>query len=207
MNGVWKRFAPPILGACLAVAACHPTGADSINDYSTVVTAHDATYNFGAAQTYSLPDQVINIGVPDAGPPQPVNPQFQQAILTSIQTQMNARGYRQVAPSANPDLVTTAAMLEVTNINYYYGYWCDYWSFYYPSCYPYYPPPVDVTSYTVGTVVIDLATPQPGQNKWGGVWSAILRGVSSGSTTTDATRISAGVSQAFIQSPYVESAQ
>ncbi|MGZ6130907.1 MAG: hypothetical protein ACXWLF_02715 [Myxococcaceae bacterium] len=59
----------------------------------------------------------------------------------------------------------------------------------------------------MGTVLIDLATAQPSQNKLGGVWTAIVRGVSSGNNTTDSTRISAGISQAFIQSPYVESAQ
>lgn len=204
MNGVGKRFAPPILGACLAVAACHPTGVDSINDYSTVTTAHDAAYNFGAARTYSLPTQVVSVGTPDAGPANPVNPQIQQAILTSIQTQMNARGYQQVSPGANPDLITGAAFLEVTNVSYYYNYWCYYYP-YYP-CYPYYYPPV-VASYTVGTVLIDLAPTQISGNQLSGVWTAVVRGVSSGSTTTDSTRIAAGISQAFIQSPYVESAQ
>jgi len=205
MKRAGKHFVPPILGLCLAVAACHPTGVDSTSDYSTVTTAHDATYNFGAARTYSLPTQVVSVGAPDAGPATPVPPQIQTAILSSIQTQMNARGYQQVSPGANPDLIVGAAFLEVTNISYYYGYWCSFYT-YYP-CFPYYPPVVGISSYTVGSVLIDFATPQPSQNKLGGVWTALLRGVSSGNNTTDSTRISAGISQAFIQSPYVESAQ
>jgi hypothetical protein len=206
MTPVGKPFAAPLVGLCLAAAACHPTGVDSTSDYSTVTTAHDATYNFGAAKTYSLPNVVISVGVPDAGPPNPVNPQIQQAILTSIQTQMNARGYQEVPPAANPDLIATAAFLQVTNIAYYYSYWCGYWALYYP-CYPYYPPIVGISSYTVGTVNIDLASAQPTETRYDGVWTAIVRGVGSGNTTTDSTRIAAGISQAFIQSPYVESAQ
>ena len=205
MSRIGRQLAPSWLGICVLLAACHPTGVDSINDYSTVTTTHDATFNFAAARTYSLPNQVISVGVPDAGtPPIPVNPQTQNAILSSIQTQMNARGYTQVPPSANPDLIATAALLQVTNITYYYDYWCAYWGYYYP-CYPYYPPVAGISSYTVGTIAIDLATPQPTSNKYGGVWTAIVRGVSSGSVNTDSARIASGVAQAFIQSPYVES--
>jgi hypothetical protein len=205
MTLVGKPFAAPLVGLCLAAAACHPTGVDSTSDYSTVSTAHDATYNFGAAKTYSLPNQVVSVGgIPDGGPVNPVNPQIQNAILTSIQTQMDARGYQKVATGANPDLITGAAFLEVTNVSYYYNYWCYYYP-YYP-CYPYYYPPV-VASYTVGTVLIDLAPTQVSGNQLTGVWTAVVRGVSSGNNTTDSTRIAAGISQAFIQSPYVESAQ
>ena len=111
MKRVRSSLAPPILGLGLALAACHPTGVESINDYSTVTTTHDATFNFAAARTYSLPTQVVSVGVPDAGTPTPVAPQIQTAILSSIQNQMNARGYTQVAPTANPDLIATAAYL------------------------------------------------------------------------------------------------
>jgi len=205
MSPIGRQLAPPVLALCVLLAACHPTGVNSINDYSTVTTVHDGTYNFAAARTYSLPTQVISVGVPDAGTPTPpVNAQIQNAILSSIRSQMNARGYQEVQPSTNPDLITTAALLEVTNITYYYNYWCGYWGWYYP-CFPYYPPVAGISSYTVGTIVIDLGTPEPSQSRYGGVWTAVIRGVSSGSTNTDSTRIASGVSQAFIQSPYLES--
>ncbi len=207
MTRVGKHVALPILGACLAIAGCHPTGVENVNDYSTVSTVHDGTFNFGAARTYSVPTQVVYINGPDAGVSDIVPAQIQQAVIGSIQSNMNARGYTQVQPSANPDLIATAAIAKVTNIGVYYPYWCYYWGWYYP-CYgggyypPYYPPVV--TSYTVGTVIVDLGTAVPSANKYNGVWTAVLRGVAASSTTTNATLIVNGINQAFEQSPYLE---
>jgi hypothetical protein len=96
----------------------------------------------------------------------------------------------------------TAGVLTVTNVTYYYGYWCGYWAYYYP-CYPYYPPVVGVSTYVIGTLVIDMATPSPAPVQLNGVWTAIVRGVQSGSASQDQVRVVNGISQAFIQSSYL----
>jgi len=206
MAPVGKQLAPPLLGLGLLLAACHPSGAETISDLDVVLTTHNAAFDFAAPTTYSRPDKVFVIsGDPTVSPPDRLNPGTEQLILSTIDTQMKALGYTLVNVGQTPDLVITVGALEVTNVNYYYGYWCTYWAYYYP-CYPYYPPVVGVTTYVVGTLLIDMApfsaTAPPG-NQTNGVWTAVIRGIESGSTTTDQTRIVNGISQAFIQSDYL----
>jgi len=96
----------------------------------------------------------------------------------------------------------TAAVMSVTNVTYYYGYWCGYWAYYYP-CYPYYPPVVGVDVYVVGTLLIDMAVANTPPTQLNGVWTGIVRGVQSGSASQDQIRAVNGINQAFIQSPYL----
>jgi hypothetical protein len=60
---------------------------------------------------------------------------------------------------------------------------------------------VDV--YVVGTLVVDLATLSTSPAQLNGVWTAVVRGVQSGNAATDQVRVVNGISQAFIQSPYL----
>ncbi len=205
MSRVGKNFAPPILGLGLLLAACHPTGAEYVSDLDVVATTHDATFDFATPSTYSRPDRIYLIsGDPTSTPPDRLNPQLEQLILNTLDNEMNALGYTLVSVGQTPDLVITAGALKVTNVSYYYGYWCGYWAYYYP-CYPYYPPVVGVSTYTVGTLLIDMApySATPPDNQIKGVWTAVIRGVQTGSQSTDQTRIVNGISQAFIQSPYL----
>ena len=99
-------------------------------------------------------------------------------------------------------MLMTAAVLTVTNVTYYYCYWCTYWAYYYP-CYPYYPPVVGVSVYTVGTLLVDLATPSAAPQQLNGVWTAVVRGSPERERVPDQVRVVNGISQAFIQSPYL----
>ena len=206
MSRVGKRIAPPILGLGLLLAACHPTGVESITDLDVVATTHDATFDFATPSTYSRPDKIYVVtGNPTTSPPQTLPPSTTNLILNTFDNEMQALGYKQVAIGQTPDLVATIAALQVTNVSYYYGYWCSYWAYYYP-CYPYYPPVVGVSTYVVGTLLIDMAPysaspPPSGQTM--GVWTVVIRGISSGVQSTDQQRIVNGISQAFIQSPYL----
>ncbi|HUM11157.1 MAG TPA: DUF4136 domain-containing protein [Myxococcaceae bacterium] len=204
MSRVGKSFAPPILAIGLLLAGCHPTGVEYISDLDVVATTHDATFNFTTPNTYSLPNAVYLVeGDPTVTPPARVDPVLEQLILTTLKTEMDASGYTQVPVGQSPDLAVDAAALKVTNVNYYYGYWCTYWTYY--GCYPYYPPVVGVSTYVVGTLLVDMvpfsATP-PG-NQYKGVWTAVIRGIETGSKSTDQQRVVNGISQAFIQSPYL----
>jgi hypothetical protein len=206
MSRVGKRIAPPILGLGLLLAACHPTGVESITDLDVVATTHDATFDFATPSTYSRPDKIYVVtGNPTTSPPQTLPPSTTNLILNTFDNEMQALGYKQVAIGQTPDLVATIAALQVTNVSYYYGYWCSYWAYYYP-CYPYYPPVVGVSTYVVGTLLIDMApfsaNPPPG-GQTRGVWTAVIRGIASGVQSTDQQRIVNGISQAFIQSPYL----
>ena len=191
-----------VVAAGLYAAGCHPTGVETVTDLDTVATAHDSSFNFATPTTYSLADRVRVIGAPDAGPPQDIDPALEQTILNTIDNEMGALGYQKVNPGQQPDLLMTAGVLTVTNVTYYYGYWCGYWAYYYP-CYPYYPPVVGVSTYVIGTLVIDMATPSSAPVQLNGVWTAIVRGVQSGSASQDQVRVVNGISQAFIQSSYL----
>jgi hypothetical protein len=194
------------VGLGLLLAACHPTGAQYVSDLDVVATTHDATFDFAVPSTYARPDKIPLItGNPTTSPPEQLPPQLTSLILNTLDNEMAALGYTKVNVNAGPDLVITAAALKVTNVTYYYGYWCTYWAYYYP-CYPYYPPVVGVSTYTVGTLLIDMApftTLTPPNNQIRGVWTAVIRGIQTGNTSTDQTRIVNGISQAFIQSPYL----
>lgn len=204
MSRVGKSFAPPILGIGLLLAACHPTGVEYVTDLDVVATTHDATFNFATPTTYSLPNQVYLIeGDPTVSPPARIDPALEQLILNTLKNEMDAHGYTQVAVNATPDLAVTASALKVTNVNYYYGYWCTYWGYY--GCYPYYPPVVSVSTYVVGTLLVDMApfSSTPPGNQYKGVWTAVIRGIQTGVKSTDQQRVVNGISQAFIQSPYL----
>ena len=205
MSRFGKNYAPPILGLGLLLAACHPSGAEYVSDLDIVATTHDPTFDFATPTTYSLPDRVYFITDQDPGnkPPDRLPADLEQLILGTINNEMSALGYQEVDIGANPDLTMTAGALKVTNVSVYYGYWCGYWSFYYP-CYPYYPPVAGVSTYTVGTLIIDMAPNATSSgNSYRGVWTAVIRGIQTGSTSTDRTRIVNGISQAFIQSGYL----
>ncbi len=206
MSRVGTHVAPPILGLGLLLAACHPSGAEYISDLDTVTTAHDAAFDFATPSTYALPNKVYYItDTNPGGNPDRLPANLEQLILNTIENEMSALGYTKVddANAANADLDMTVGALKVTNVSYYYGYWCGYWAYYYP-CYPYYPPVVGVSTYTVGSLLIDMAPKGAGSgNQYRGVWTAIIRGVQTGVTSTDQTRLVNGISQAFIQSPYL----
>ena len=205
MSRVGKHFVPPILGLGLLLAACHPSGAQDITDLDVVATTHDATYDFATPSTYSRPDQIPLVsGDPATTPPEFLDPTLTALVFSTLDNEMAALGYTKVSIGATPDLVITAGALKVTNVTYYYGYWCGYWAYYYP-CYPYYPPVTGVSAYTQGTLMLDMApfAATPPGNQILGVWTAVIRGIQSGSRSTDQTRIVNGISQAFIQSPYL----
>ena len=186
----------------LYAAGCHPTGVETVSDLDTVATVHDSSFNFATPTTYSLANHVRVVTAPDAGSLGNIDPALEQTILGTIDNEMEALGYQKVNPGQGPDLFLTAAALSVTNVTYYYSYWCTYWAYYYP-CYPYYPPVVGVSVYTVGTLLIDMGTVNSPPTQLTGVWTAMVRGLQSGSASQDQVRIVNGISQAFIQSSYL----
>ena len=205
MSRVGKCLVPPILGVGLLLAACHPTGAAYVTDLDVVATTRDPTFNFAAPTTYKLPPSIPLISSdqsPSVQPPNQLPADLTNLILNTIDTEMTAQGYVNIKNSQNaPDLVVTAAALKVTNISYYYQYWCGYWGYYYNPCYPYYPP-VAVSSYVVGSLIIDLTPfpPDTSGSRTPGVWTALIRGIQSGVPSTDRARIVNGISQALSQS-------
>jgi len=192
--------------------ACSPEGATFVEEQDVVYTNYNKDFNFSSKSTYALPDEVISISngglagdtdQPDFLPPQLANP-----ILATLRSNMNALGYREVAESANPDLVLLPAALQTTEVYYYYDWW--YWSWYYPGggagwYYPGYYPPT-VTSVRSGSIFVQMTSPKDvdSNNNIAVNWIAIVNGLLEGEPGDAANRIDRTLGQAFSQSPYLQ---
>ena len=101
-----------------------------------------------------------------------------------------------------PDLLLAPAAWETTTIFYWYDYWYWWWGGYYPG-WPYYPP-VYYSSYTTGTLLMNLIDPDElGSNgnpilQWSGAINGIL------TKSYNATRVNNLIDKVFTISPYLE---
>jgi hypothetical protein len=101
------------------------------------------------------------------------------------------------------------AATSTTNTQVYYSYnWGGYWG--YPG-YGYYYPPYwwgpSVSTYTSGTVFINMADPtafSPDQKLLGTVWLATISGLLDDSKSNIRTRLERAVNKAYEQSPYLK---
>ena len=122
---------------------------------------------------------------------------------------MTALGYERVSlESEGADLLLLPASWETTTITVWYDYWYWWYGGYYPGWgwggyYPYYPP-VSVSSYTTGTLMMNLIDKTEVGANGNPVtqWNAIINGVLT--YTYDASRINYGIDKAFDQSPYLK---
>jgi hypothetical protein len=183
---------------------CYPGGPDYAEEMDIVLTKHEADYDFAAKSTYAMPDRIVKItgNLTEGDDPEFIPDITAAKILAQIELNMDELGWVKVDVSENPDLLLTPAAWETTTIYYYYDYW--YW--WYGGYYPYwgYYPPMYVTSYTTGTLLMTLIDPTiEGSN---GIpvrqWSGALNGILTGSY--NATRINSLIDKAFDVSPYLE---
>jgi hypothetical protein len=116
---------------------------------------------------------------------------------------MTALGWTRV-PLDNPtppDLLLTPASWETTTVY----YWYDYWYWWYGGYYPYWGyPPVYYSSYTTGTLLMNLIDPEiEGANgnpinQWSGAINGIL------TYSYNASRVNTAIDKAFTISPYLK---
>jgi len=192
----------------LGLAGCYP-GEAPVSDI--VATLHDPNKDFGTYATFTMPDSVVDAGDPDdAGYIEPSH-EYDAAILARIRSNLTSRGWTEITrDSLNPPdvaILVTALVSETTNIWYYPPYWGWYggwWGYYppywgYPCCY-------DVTTYTTGTISIDMAAVKdyvPTTETMPMPWAARLNGLANKSNATQ-SRIETAIDQAFAQSPYLD---
>ncbi len=173
------------------------------------ITKYDVKTDFTQFKTFSIVDSVSVIYDNDSS--KVLNSQA-QALLNQIVGDMQSRGYTKVdRKTGNPNLGINVGVVKITNVSYYYpGWYWDYgyynpayWG--YPSYeywYPYYPP--EVTSYSTGTVIIDMVDLKNAplhNNKIYVVWVAIIRGLMTGYHTTQ--DVLDNVDQCFAQTPQI----
>jgi hypothetical protein len=187
----------------LAMASCHPGGAEFVDDVDLVLTTHNETFNFDAPTTFSLPSQipVITGSIIEGVDPEFLEPSKAELILTQIRSNMEDRGYEYVANPYLADLTILPATISTTTIVTYCDYWGGYWGWYYPyygGCY--YP---SAYAYTTGSLMMQMIQNDDTievRNVWGGVVNGLLKG----GDASIAARVQTGIDQAFAQSSYIK---
>lgn len=199
----------------MGLSGCYP-GEAPVSDI--VATLHDTDNDFTTYATFSLPDSVVDAGDPDDPGYIEVSHEYDRAILARIRSNLVALGWTEIPEDSIgstrvPDVVimVTALISETTNIWYYppyWGWWGGWyggaWGGYYPGWG--YPCCYDVTTYTTGTIGIDMAAMKdldPTTETAPIAWAARLNGLANKSNANQ-SRIEKAIDQAFAQSPYLD---
>lgn len=173
----------------VAVASCNwgPGALDETQDQVLTIAYKSETADFSKFQSYAITDSV---SVVYNGKKFRLQNDTTDMIIAQVVQNMNKNGYNQVDASANPNLVVDVSYIQSTNTTIYPGYWNDWdwwWNYYYypwNSWYPYYPyhMPTVVSSYTTGSVIIEIAdmTNIAAESNVPIVWHGLIRSILNG---------------------------
>ncbi len=192
--------------SALLLWGCYPNGPDYVEELDVVITYHVDEYDFNSQATYAMPDKIVKVtgDLPDGEDPEFMPDATASKILKDIADNMAALGYTRVAQTANPDLYLLPASWQTTTVYWWYDYWYwwygGYWGGYYP---PYYPP-VSVSSYTTGTLMMNLIDKDVVNANGDPIiqWSGAINGLLTGAY--NASRVTTAINKAFDQSQYLK---
>jgi Domain of unknown function (DUF4136) len=188
-----------------AVVSCNwgPGALDETQDQILTAAYKSETANFSKFQTYAITD---SLSVVYNGKKFRLQNDTTDLIIAQVVQNMNKNGYKQVAASANPNLVVDVSYIQSTNTTVYPGYWNDWdwwWNYYYypwDSWYPYYPyhMPVYASSYTTGSVIIEVAdmVNVTTESSVPIVWHGLIRSILSKNNYTQA-KLLASINEVF----------
>ena len=195
----------------LAVACHKEPYIDGDNEY-LVYTSPSKNVDFTSYRTFDLADSLLIIG-------QSSKPVYSQsdnalALIQAVRTNMEKMGYIYTPSNPAADLgiqmtyvIKTERYVQYYNDPYWWldypgywsrGFWVNYTGFYYPY-------PVTYT-YSTNSLMIDmvnLTTPQTGDEALEVVWSVYIGGPAGSSVTSDVNRMKDAINQAFTQSSYL----
>jgi hypothetical protein len=184
-----------------ALAACYPSPDLGVEDFDTVVTVVADDADFSGLRTYFMPDTVLQR--PDDGA---ASRAFDDQIVSDINRNLVQRGYEYEPDpeSSLPDLLVVASVITRDQYQAYLG-----WPYFGPGLgggFVY--PTVGMRYvYTVGTISIDMARAEdfdPDKDDFPVLWTAAISGPLVDSQSSRGERITAGIDQAFAQSPYLK---
>lgn len=198
----------------ILLAGCYPAGPDYIEDLDAVYTTYDSKYDFKAAKTYAMPDQIVvdaeKNDLTGKWEPEFMPAKFADPILAHIAAKMAENGWERLdndidgKPDPAADVVLTPAAIKSTT--YFYSYWYDWWyGGWYGGWYGwYYPPYYTVSSYTTGSMIMVIADPHVESpiNQTQTSWMSVGNGLFVGDY--DLSRVNRAIDQAFEQSPYLK---
>lgn len=201
----------------LPLAGCSPDSLSYV-DTDVVITVRDLDRSYASYKTYALVDEVVDVcTLPESGTGaagaagaagaggaasddcEPLNHNYDQAILDSIRDNMDLLGFSEVEADDGADVMILAAAVAQESWYVYYPY-CDYW---YGYCFQYPWSPTAV-SYPVGTLAMYMVSwRDAAAERVPVIWLGVVSGLMSGSHELDEDRVEASIDQAFAQSRYL----
>ena len=185
------------------LAACYPGGPEYYEETDIVLTEYDQEFNFKAKRTYAMPDNVVNVSgkIIEGEPPEFIKEPYNTQIIERIELNLSNLGWERADDPSTADVVLFPASWSNTTVYYWYDYWCWYY-YYYCGWGWYWYPTVSVSAYTTGTLVMTMVVDGDEYIDPAIVWTGAINGLLSG--VQNGTRLSNGIDQAFIQSPYLK---
>lgn len=204
-----------LLGASWAAGVgCYdpPISTERLEE-SIVITTHDEAADFGKFRTFFLRPQIrvldeTTLDTASADVEAQVLPaSTAEPLLAATRENLIERGYREAGRLEDAELGVEVVYAQTIQSDYYCYYWGDwaYWG--YPAGSYYYPYGCSGSAWQSGMLVthaVDLAAAaaDTSDELLRGVWYSGIYGVETESTELVVDRATAGISQAFIQSPY-----
>lgn len=198
------------IGATFSSCSKEPLANLTDEESRIYITNYDSTANFKSYTTFTISDSVTVINNGSASRQQTAT---DLAFVNAVRSQLQGRGYTEVARTSNPDLAVNVNRIynTSTGIIRYDNYWNDYGGYYDPYYYGYggygYYSPYSYATYTVreGALSIDILDLKnaAANNRISGVWTGLIRGSGIFNANTAANQ----VSMLFAQSPYLQKNQ
>ena len=211
-NKLQWAFAVIILFGIGLFSSCYPNDDLTNSESDIVMTNYVDTVHFDRIKSYYLPDTILPIRDKDDTSKVDKNP-YTEDIIAGIAKNLNAFGYQRIiTPDTNnlPDVVVLASSVSSTTTSVWYPYYpgwgypgYGWWGGYYP---PYYGGGY-VSSYTMGTLKINMLDPWnpvvvEGDTVMPVYWDATIHGLLQGSEIK--SRINKNIDQAFEMSAYLK---
>jgi hypothetical protein len=207
-------FILTLFTATVLLSGCQDYETVYSSDLDLIYTNYSPEYNFKSATTYSIPDSVVLIKEEDFNGQKSYS-RYSIDIINAIKSNMSAYGWTLVDETANPDVIILPSISSTVNVYYYYswGYWGSYypgyapgWGWSYPGYYPGYYPTASATTYTSGTLVMQMTNSKEASSSdnISVVWLGVVNGLAEGSSLEVKSRLNNTIKQSFAQSTYLK---
>ena len=178
------------VGALVSACSWGPGGLDETRDQILTIAHKTDAVDFTKFSSFAITDSIT---VVNDGMKVRLSDATANLIIAQVVRNMNLYDYTQVQADENPDLLVDLAYIQKTNTYMYPGYWSDWdwwwdwngypwwgWDPYYP-----YQMPAFVSSYTTGSIVIEVAdvVNVATESTVPVVWHGLVREILNGSHT------------------------
>lgn len=205
-----------VMFMALGLTGCESdSGFNTVRDYDLVATFYAPGARFDSLMTYAMPDTVMHLRDPGDTTGTDLTAEFDDLVLELVRSNLDALGYTEATePGSEPPDVfvvvwaTTAEWLSSSSEDWWdlwrwYPHWPGTWG---PGVRISYPWPVEYF-YRAGSLFIDMVYQgevDQGEDPYIQVlWTASINGIMADESPGARDRLTAGIEQAFDQSPYL----